>query len=617
MSRRFLSPAPRPAAARRARLGPAARALVGALLGASLSACAPGLRLAHDLPAFTHAHGSREVTEVPTRDGVALRTVVHLPRERGAAGKAPYGGGPWPTVLIRNPYPVGVVLDVRCRLFTRYGLACVRQRVRGRGNSGGVWDPFRHEREDGMDTLDWLAERPWSAGAVAMHGESYLAATQWVLAAQPHPTLRTIVPSVFGTDLAGVAFEGGLLRHELITTWAALMPTRGLRVFAGARYRKGLRHRPQAEADLVFAGEPVDWYRAWLPGDAPDAAIWQDPLARAATVTPRITPLPVLMIGGWGDVFLGPQVATWEQLATRDRSTLILGPWQHIGFPASDRKLRGRREGPGGGLGSQWPVVIDWMRHHLQGTPLSVPTGAYTFAAHAPKGLPGWRHRPTFPRPEGSLTLRPVGPDGAATCDGTLTWAETDAAQPGQGTVSWRHDPANPAPSTGGAGLLAGLLPGFSPVKPGFRFESPRLCAREDVLGFQTEPLEAPLTVSGRLAATVRVRTSTPDSALMVRLVEVLPSGRRTPLAEVLTGIRHAVPTHDAGVWSDVPLLAWPVEAVVGAGSRLAIELGSASFPRVASHPNTARSWEEEDAPVVATLEVDLAGVRVTVPTAE
>lgn len=561
-----------------------------------LTGCAASVRARDDLPAFTEPRGTRFTVEIPARDGVPLHTVVHLPP----------GEGPWPVVLTRSPYPIDPILAVRCRLLNAYGYACVRQDTRGQGASGGDWDPFRTERDDGMATLDWIDQQPWSNDKVAMHGESYLAAVQWLLAPNPHPTLVTIIPAVFGTDLRDAAFEGGLIRHDLITAWATLMPTSGLRAFAGERYRRSLGHRPRRTSDLIFAGEPVPWYRLWLDGAEADSPVWTDPLAVSVGAIPSHTELPVLMIGGWGDAFLGPQLTTWARLRSQSSSALVLGPWNHIGGRVTEGQRPGLRDEDGaGGRASQWPRVLDWLGHHLKGEPLRYPTGVTTY----PLWGEGWTHHAQWPPPSAARTLHLAPGDDPTACAGALTDA------PAAGRTHWTYDPSDPTPSLGGPGLLAGILPGFSPVRPGFWSVPHRACAdSDDLVGFQSPALPGPLHLAGPVTATLRVRVDVPNTGLMVRLLVLHDDGRRTLVAEGLSTLTEAAPGAVAGAWVDATLSTWPVEAVLHEGSRIGVELGSASFPRVEAHPNVAGSWVDATETRVARVELDLAATSVTVP---
>src|SRR3954447_8433771 len=82
----------------------------------------------------------------PMRDGVELSSDVYLPAD---------GDGPWPAILHRTPYGntddlwVGIA-----KYFAGHGYAFITQDVRGRFESGGVWQPFLNEGRDGYDGIE-------------------------------------------------------------------------------------------------------------------------------------------------------------------------------------------------------------------------------------------------------------------------------------------------------------------------------------------------------------------------------------------------------------------------------------------------------------------------------
>ena len=133
---------------------------------------------------------------VPMRDGVHLATDVYLPD----------GPGPFPSVLVRLPYDKNGrycwMPFIATHVIAR-GYAFVPQDVRGRFRSEGEPLAFVNEVEDGYDTIDWLAQQPWSNGAVGMWGDSYYGFTQWAAVAARHPALKAIVPRVTIADIDG------------------------------------------------------------------------------------------------------------------------------------------------------------------------------------------------------------------------------------------------------------------------------------------------------------------------------------------------------------------------------------------------------------------------------
>ena len=136
-------------------------------------------RMQENLPPFTSAAGKTEQVWFEMRDGVRLFSSVALPE----------GEGPFPTVLIRNPYArfATIMRETVCGRMVRYGYACVLQDVRGQGESEGEWSPMVNEVRDGKDTINWLVKQSFQDGNIAMVGPSYLASVQYAVAASGLP----------------------------------------------------------------------------------------------------------------------------------------------------------------------------------------------------------------------------------------------------------------------------------------------------------------------------------------------------------------------------------------------------------------------------------------------
>src|ERR1022692_3523984 len=124
--------------------------------------------------------GSKPVHEVkvefdrriPMRDGVTLSADVYRPDAEGR----------FPVILSRTPYlksPRDKEGLERCRYFAARGYVFVVADVRGRGDSGGTFVPYRDEGRDGFDAIEWCSAQPWSTGKVATQGGSYTAKNQW------------------------------------------------------------------------------------------------------------------------------------------------------------------------------------------------------------------------------------------------------------------------------------------------------------------------------------------------------------------------------------------------------------------------------------------------------
>jgi predicted acyl esterase len=83
---------------------------------------------------------------VPMPDGTVLLADRWTPRS---------GGDALPTALLRSPYGRrGAIGVASARPLAERGFQVLIQSTRGTFGSGGVFDPMRQEREDGLATLD-------------------------------------------------------------------------------------------------------------------------------------------------------------------------------------------------------------------------------------------------------------------------------------------------------------------------------------------------------------------------------------------------------------------------------------------------------------------------------
>ncbi len=102
----------------------------------------------------------------------------------------------------------------------RQGYNVVIQDVRGRGDSGGEFYPFRNEGRDGAETIAWLRTRAESNGRVGMYGFSYQGMTQLLAAAEQPEGLVCIAPGMTAHDLYhGWFYHQGALRFASTLGW--------------------------------------------------------------------------------------------------------------------------------------------------------------------------------------------------------------------------------------------------------------------------------------------------------------------------------------------------------------------------------------------------------------
>src|SRR5580704_11561888 len=127
----------------------------------------------------------RWAVKIPMRDGVTLNATVVQPHGQK---------DPLPVIFTFTPY-IGDSYLARAMYFAQHGYVYALVDVRGRGNSGGAFEPFVNEAKDGYDVVEWLAKQSYSNGKVTMWGGSYAGFDQWTTLKEFPPHLTTIVPA--------------------------------------------------------------------------------------------------------------------------------------------------------------------------------------------------------------------------------------------------------------------------------------------------------------------------------------------------------------------------------------------------------------------------------------
>ncbi len=193
-------------------------------VAASLGACLLGWVANQLAPSALARHLGFRPTEYAVRvergvrmmtsDGVALVSNIYHPQRLARA----------PTILVRIPllrdWLMRLSADVVARLWAERGYTVVIQATRGRHPSGGAYAPFRYEREDGVETLQWLSRQPWWNGRLGMWGGSYFGYTQWVLADQVDPGPSALMVQICSTDWYRMFYPGGAFSFESALFWA-------------------------------------------------------------------------------------------------------------------------------------------------------------------------------------------------------------------------------------------------------------------------------------------------------------------------------------------------------------------------------------------------------------
>ena len=489
----------------------------------------------------------------------------------------PAGEGPWPTLLMRQPYGrdiASTVVYAHPIWFARNGYHVVIQDVRGRGGSTGDFYPFRHEGRDGAETIAWLRGHPACNGRIGMYGFSYHGATQLLAAAEQPEGLQCIAPHMTATDLYhGWFYHQGALRLNSSLAWGIQMlredaRRRGLREAsdkletAWSNMRAQATHVPYADhpaiTDPALTGYVRDWFAHREPGE-----YWT-----AQDISTRIDRIqvPALHIAGWYDTYLEGSIAGYLALRkgagtelAREHQYLFVGPWVHI--PWGDR-VGDATLGDAANLDTD-TILLRWFNHWLKDTSeFSIEARVRYFRL----GINNWRGAHDWNEETTTLYLHSAGSANSREGDGRLSPNVPESEEPRDVFV---YDPAVPVVAPGGPQALSGP------------FDQSVLEMGNNLLVYTSDPVQQPTEIFGQPRVKLYAATSAAYADLVAKLVRVSANGQSEFLCIGIA--RSSWLFHDSGYAAD-QVHAWeftlePIAFVLAPGEHLRVEIASSAFP--------------------------------------
>lgn len=511
---------------------------------------------------------------------------------------------PAPTILLRVPFTKtfknSLGADAVGRFWASHGYIVMIQGTRGRLKSGGVNYPLIHERQDGIDTLHWLAEQPWFDGRLGMWGGSAFGYTQWVLADRSDPGPTALMIQIASTDFHEMFHPGGAFSLESALFWAARSRGTRDRNPSIAELERGFQGFPLVTADERGPGA-TQFFKDWATHTQADD-YWHaiDGENRA-----RDLKAPVLLMGGWCDPFLPTQLRDYASIKQQAdprvaaESRLIIGPWSHaepVKFPDGSTAGSYRR--------ASLTPSLPWFDHTLLYRPvdgsLAAPVRIYVMGENV------WRDEPAWPLERARYTayyLRSGGHANSVRGDGALT-----LESPGSGETadSFTYDPRAPVPTRGGAmlGLRAGI------------YMQNEIEQRNDVLIYSSEPLSQDTEVTGPISVVLQVTTSASNTDFTAKLVDVHPDGKAYNVSDGILRRSYPAPMRESSP-QQITIDLWPTSMLFRSGHRLRLEVSSSNYPRYDRNPNTGRETATETSPQPAAQQLihnSAAASRIILP---
>jgi hypothetical protein len=534
-----------------------------------------------------------------TRDGVTLKADIYKPA----------GEGKFPVLLQRTPYDKNGAEGFARQAVAR-GYMVVVQDVRGRYASEGEWYPFKHETDDGYDTIEWAAALPNSNGKVGMFGGSYVGATQMLASIGHPPHLAGICPEITGSNYhENWTYQGGAFEQWFNQSWTSGLVQDTLNRVAREQTNAltGSFVLPLTDFPVINIKAPLDgpgltktlapYYIDWLAHPTYDS-YWkqwsiEDNFAQVQ--------VPALTIGSWYDIFQAGSLNNFVGLkahagneAARKGQRLLMTIGGHAG---GGRTIGTVDFGPVAEENEWSATTLDWYDYLLQGK-------QNRFATDKPvrifvMGEDQWRDEDSWPLQRAKSTryyLHSAGDANSSGGDGALSVSAAAA----ESADSFVYNPTNPVYTTGGPlccdanNLVAGPM------------NQQKLETRQDVLVYSTLPLDTDLEVTGPVSLDLFASSSAVDTDFTAKLVDVWPNGYAQDLTEGILRARYrdsketATPLIPGKVY-ELKIDLWSTSNVFLKGHKIRIEVSSSNFPRFDRNPNTGKTAGEDATFVKAT----------------
>jgi hypothetical protein len=548
-----------------------------------------GLALAAD-PAGHQSPGYAVRAEtgimVRMRDGVRLSTDLFFPV--GAEGKLP-------VILWRSVYGKEGAFEREAVLpeLVKRGYVVATQATRGRGGSEGSFIPSVGDRNDGFDTVAWLASQPWSNQKVGTSGCSSLGEAQLLLAVTQPPHLVTVVPmsAASGYNVhvrPWMSFDGGAFELAQTAGW-----------FSGDPGRVNHATLPVVDV-LKKAGLPPSGYEKFASSNPEGEYFQRLEWLRSG----ELIDVPALFFDSWYDY--GPAetlelVSALRKAAAsasaRNNQFAIISPGTHCSYmtPAA-RTVAGERD-----LGHASLDVLDlqlrwydyWMKGIQNGVTEQPPIRYYLM------GKNEWRGAEAWPLPGTRFTRLYLASNGQANSrmgDGRLSF---DTRASGAPSDTFVYDPSDPVPSLGGHTCCTGKN------SEAGGYDQSNIEMRRDVLVYTSEVLDDGLEITGPLEVFLHVSSSAPDTDFTAKLVDVYPDGRAFNIQEGALRMRYRDGFDKnlrmrPGEVYPIRLNLHATSNYFGPGHRFRLEVSSSNFPRWDRNLNTGGNNFDESKGVAA-----------------
>lgn len=617
---------------------------------------------------------------VAMRDGVHLATDIYRPAQHGTPVTGQFPTILMRTSYDKTASRYVEIADFFTPRGYVVVLQDFRGRYRSEGTGQYFHTANPHEGLDGYDTVEWIAQQNWSNGHVGTVGSSHPGLAQLHMALYRPPHLTAIWPDVTPINSydhqvrQGGAMQfhmfGALFIHAMEAKEIQDDPVAQQSVIDAMEHMRDLVYTtpfkpghtplavvPNLEKTLFDYYTRGDYDEFW----AAEFNNFQDQFHRHADI-------PGTYTSGWFDPYAIAAITYYAQMAQQNTSPqrLIIGPWTHMTMRTDLSYANDVDFGPASVWGKrhyfneQKRWFDRWLNtdstDNLDDTDdhdrtdriedeapiqIFVMGGGDGHRTPAGKLFHGgrWREEHEWPIPGTEYQKLYLHTDG------TLNQALPHVEAPSK---SYTYDPDDPVPTLGGTvtgffevvPLRDTLDPFWSkylspwvrvrsvvPDGPMHQQEAPGvlgakppylpLAARDDVLVFQTPPLEQDIEVTGIPEVILWISSSALDTDFTAKLIDVYPANEDYPagyhmnLVDSILRVRYRnsfkkPELMEPGQVYEIKIPLPPVSNLFQAGHRIRIDISSSNFPRYDLNPNTGEAMGRHTHTVVAHNTVHL-----------
>jgi len=473
-------------------------------------------------------HYAKHEYMIPMRDGVKLFTVVYSPRDTSIN---------YPILLNRTPYSVAPYGKNKyiselgpSTLFKEEGYIFVNQDVRGMFMSEGTFIEMRpyipdkksnkdiDESTDTYDTIDWLIKNvAHNNGKAGIYGISYPGFYAAMGVIDAHPALKAASPQApiadwfidddfhrngaFWLPHAFWFYNGfGVPRLERIDHW----PESVFKTDNPDGYDFFLKMGSFRNTTEKFFQHKIPFWDTIMAHPDYDS-FWQarNSLPHFNNIKPA-----VMVVGGWFDAEdLYGALNTYKSIENKNKdnhNTLVMGPWFHGGWERSNGDSLGNIYfGSKTSTYYQENIELPFFNYYLKGKGSFNQPEAYVFET----GSNEWKQFSQWP-PDNVHQENLYFHIGKS-----LSFNKPKESK--KLFDEYISDPAHPVPYT--QQITQHMLKEYMDEDQRFAVK------RNDVLVYETDPLNKDITLAGPIEANLYVSTSGTDADWVVKLIDVFP----------------------------------------------------------------------------------------------